>query len=164
MSWEDIVGLNDKEVLELREKYGSNSLTKYKKNSFGKLLLESFGDPIIKILLIALAIKLVLLFRHFDFYETIGILIAVFLASFISSLSEYGSEAAFEKLQNESSKLLVKVIKNGKEKEIPIEDVVVNDIVLLSSGDKVPADAIIETGYLSVDESSLNGETKEGKK
>jgi Ca2+-transporting ATPase len=164
MSWEDIVGLNDKEVLESREKFGSNSLTKYKKNSFGKLLLESFGDPIIKILLIALAIKLVLLFRHFDFYETIGILIAVFLASFISSLSEYGSEAAFEKLQEESSKLLVKVIRNGKEKEIPIEDVVVNDIVLLSSGDKVPADAIIETGYLSVDESSLNGETKEAKK
>jgi Ca2+-transporting ATPase len=158
------VGLNDKEVLESREKFGSNSLTKYKKNSFGKLLLESFGDPIIKILLIALAIKLVLLFRHFDFYETIGILIAVFLASFISSLSEYGSEAAFEKLQEESSKLLVKVIRNGKEKEIPIEDVVVNDIVLLSSGDKVPADAIIETGYLSVDESSLNGETKEAKK
>lgn len=158
------MGLNDKEVLESREKFGSNSLTKYKKNSFGKLLLESFGDPIIKILLIALAIKLVLLFRHFDFYETIGILIAVFLASFISSLSEYGSEAAFEKLQEESSKLLVKVIRNGKEKEIPIEDVVVNDIVLLSSGDKVPADAIIETGYLSVDESSLNGETKEAKK
>ena len=81
------MGLNDTEVANNRKKYGTNSITKRKKNTFWQLLLESFGDPIIKILLIALAIKIVLLFQSFDWYETIGILIAIFLASFISSLS-----------------------------------------------------------------------------
>jgi P-type Ca2+ transporter type 2C len=155
------VGLNDSEVGLNREKYGSNVLTKYKKNSFLHLMLESFGDPIIKILLIALAIKLVFIFKAYDWFETLGIMIAVFLASFISSLSEYGSEAAFERLQEESSKIFVKVKRNNHEEEIKIDEVVVNDIVVLSSGDKVPADGYLIKGYLRVDESSLNGETKD---
>ena len=100
-------GLNNNEVLNSRKKYGTNSITKTKKNSFLKLLLESLADPIIRILLIALAIKVLFLFKSFDIYETIGILIAVFLASFISSISEYGSEEAFNRLQEESSKIKV---------------------------------------------------------
>ena len=76
--------LTEQEVVEARKKYGTNEITKQKKNSFLKLLLESLGDPIIKILLIALAIKVVVLFRNFDWYETLGILIAIFMASFIS--------------------------------------------------------------------------------
>ena len=91
-------GLNDREVIQNRDKYGSNKIEQSNKESFFKLLLESLGDPIIKILLIALAIKVVFLFQSFDWYETIGIVIAIFLASFISSLSEYGSEKAFLKL------------------------------------------------------------------
>ena len=94
----NIKGLTEKEVVDSRKKYGDNELTQKKKNSFIRLLLESLGDPIIKILLIALAVKVVILFQNFDWFETIGILIAIFLASFISSISEYGSEAAFEKL------------------------------------------------------------------
>ena len=158
------MGLSDNEVAKQRAKYGTNELTKVKKNTFLKLLLESFADPIIKILLIALAIKVIVLFRHFDWFETIGILIAIFLASFISTISEYGSEQAFNRLQSDAIKGKVKVIRNGKVTEIPTGEVVVGDIVILNSGDKIPADGKIISGKLSVDESSLNGETKEAKK
>ena len=154
-------GLTDKEVVQNRNKYGSNKITNSKQNNFFKLLIESLGDPIIRILLIALAIKTIFLIKDFDWYETIGIVIAIFLASFISSISEYGSEKAFEKLQEEASKIKCRVKRNGKITEINVDDVVVGDIVLLSSGDKVPADGKIITGEISVDESALNGETKE---
>ncbi len=157
-------GLKAEEVEKNRKKYGTNNISNVKQNSFLKLLLESLGDPIIKILLVALAVKVVFLFRDFDYFETLGILIAIFLASFISTISEYGSEAAFRRLQEESSKILVKVLRDNTIKEISIEEVVVNDIVILGSGDKVPADGFIVEGSLSVDESSLNGETKEIKK
>lgn len=154
-------GLTREEVLENRRKYGSNELRKVKKDGFFKLLINTLGDPIIKILLIALAIKTVFLFENFDWYETIGIIIAILLASFISTISEYGSEKSFEKLQDEVSKINCKVIRKGKKIEVPINDVVVNDIVSLEVGDKIPADGIIVSGKISVDESSLNGETKE---
>ena len=156
-----IVGLNKEQVLESRKKYGSNNLTKLKKHTFLQLLIESFGDPIIKILLIALMIKIIFLFKDFDWFETIGILIAVFLATFISSLSEYGSEKAFSKLQEENENIEVKVIRDGKIISIPIIDLVVNDIVVLNEGDKIPADGIIVSGSIYVDESSINGESKE---
>lgn len=154
-------GLSTKEVIDSRNKYGSNKLEAKEGNSFFKLLLESLGDPIIKILLIALAIKIIFLIKSFDFFETIGIVIAIFLASFISTISEYGSEKAFKRLQEESSKIKCKVKRDNKTIEINIDDVVVNDIVLLSSGDKIPADGILIEGNLSVDESTLNGESKE---
>ena len=157
-------GLTQVEVEKNRKLYGNNSITDSEHNSFFKLLLESLGDPIIKILLVALAIKVVFLFKDFDYFETLGILIAIFLASFISTISEYGSEAAFRRLQEESSKIKVKVIRDNILKEIPIEEVVVGDIVVLGSGDKIPADGYIIKGELSVDESSLNGEAKEAKK
>ena len=158
------MGLNEKEVIESRKRYGTNEITKQKQNTFMHLLLESLGDPIIKILLIALAIKVVVLFRDFDWYETIGILIAIFLASFISSISEYGSEKAFSRLQEEQLKTTAKVRRSGKIIEIPSGEIVVGDIVMLSSGDKIPADGYLVKGNLSVDESALNGETKEVKK
>ncbi len=158
------MGLNDEEVLRNRKKYGSNVITKKKKNTFLSLLLESFGDPIIKILLIALAIKVLLLFKSFDWYETIGILIAIFLASFISTLSEYGSEQAFNRLQEETDKIKCRVIRNNKLVEIVISEIVMGDLVALAQGDKIPADGFIKSGYIYVDESALNGETKEIKK
>ena len=157
-------GLDKQEVEKNREKYGSNQITINKQDTFLKLLLESFGDPIIRILLIALGIKLVFLMKDFDWFETVGIVIAIFLASFISTLSEYGSEQAFAKLQEESLKTKCRVRRNGKVMEINIDEVVTGDIVLLESGDKIPADGILVQGTLSVDESSLNGETKEAYK
>ena len=154
-------GLSDSEVLNSRKKYGSNLVNETKQNSFLSLLIESIGDPIIKILLIALSVKVVFLFRNFDWFETLGILIAVFLASFISTISEYGSEKAFKKLQDESMNIYVKVKRNGLLNKVLISDIVVNDLVYLESGDLVPADGIIIDGGVSVDESALNGETKE---
>ena len=157
-------GLSNEEVEVNRKLYGTNGITNIKSKSFLKLLLESLGDPIIKILLIALAVKVVFLFEDSNYFETLGILIAIFLASFISTISEYGSEAAFRRLQEESSKILVKALRNGKIGEIPLEEVVKNDIIILQSGDRIPADGYLLKGELRVDESSLNGETKEAKK
>lgn len=157
-------GLTEEEVIKNREKYGSNRITNKKNNSFIKLFIESLGDPIIRILIIALGIKLIFLIKDFDWYETVGIVIAIFLASFISTISEYGSEKAFEKLQEEASKIQCKVKRNGKLSEINIDDIVVGDIVLLTTGDRVPADGVLINGELEVDESSLNGEAKATKK
>ncbi len=154
-------GLSEKQVIESRSKYGSNKIEKIKKETFLQLLIQSLGDPIIRILIIALGIKLVFLIRHFDWYETIGIVIAIFLASLISTISEYGSEKAFEKLQEDASKIKCRVKRNNNLQLINIEDIVVNDIVLLQAGDRIPADGVIISGEISVDESSLNGETKE---
>ncbi len=154
-------GVKEEDVVFLRKKYGSNQISQVKKNSFWKLLLESLGDPIIKILLVALAIKIVFLFRDFDFYETLGIFIAVFLATFISTISEYGSEAAFQRLQEEASQMFVKVIRSGKKKEIRLDEVVVGDVIYLQTGDKIPADGSMIEGSIQVDESALNGESKE---
>ena len=154
-------GLTSREVEEQRKKYGSNSISIKKSNKFINILITSLSDPIIKILLIALAIKVIFLFSSFDWYETIGIVIAIFVASFISSISEYGSEKAFIKLQEEASKTKCRVKRDGKLKEISIDDVVVGDIISLEVGDKIPADGYLVSGELTVDESSLNGEAKE---
>lgn len=154
-------GLSKEQVIENRKKYGKNIITSKKNDSFLKLLFLSFGDPIIKILLIALGIKVVFLFKNFDWYETIGIVIAIFIASLISTISEYGSEKAFAKLQEESSRLKCRVRRDSKIHVITIDEVVVGDIILLETGDKIPADGIIVEGELSLDESSINGETKE---
>ena len=157
-------GLTNKEVIEQRKKYGSNEITRQKQKSILKLFLESLGDPIIKILLIALGMKTVFLFHDFDWFETLGIVIAILIASLISTLSEYGSEEAFKRLQEESSKLKCKVKRENKITEIPIDEVVAKDLVLLQTGDKIPADGIIKEGSVLVDESSMNGEAKEVEK
>ena len=154
-------GLTNEEVIKNLKKYGSNEIVASKKESFLHKLIATLGDPIIKILIIALVVKTLFLFQNFDWYETIGIVIAIFLASFISTLSEYGSEKAFEQLQKDASKIKIKVKRNSKVEEISIDDVVVGDIVLLNPGDEVPADGKIITGNISVNESSLNGEMKE---
>ena len=154
-------GLSNDEVIKSREKYGNNALTVIKKDSFLKQLIRSLGDPIIKILLIALGIKTVFLIQDFDWYETVGIVIAIFLASFISTISEYGSEKAFLKLQSEAEAIKVKVRRGGKIILIDVNDVVVGDIILLESGDRIVADGVLIKGEVSVDESSITGESKE---
>ena len=157
-------GLNDKEVIESRKKYGSNKVLIKKKNSFFNLILESLSDPIIKILLIALGIKILFLFKDSNIYETLGIAVAVFLASFISAISEYGSEKALEKLSKENDNLKVKVLRNSKKTIINSDEVVVGDIIYLESGDKVVADGYILSGSVSIDESVLTGESNEKEK
>ena len=134
-------GLSDKEVLESRKKYGSNTLSKIKSDSLFELFLESLGDPIIKILLIALIIKVVFLIKSFDIFETIGILIAILISSFVSTISEYGSEKAFIKMQEEASNIKCKVKRNNKIITIPYSLTTLAD-------------------YLSVDRSAMMRELK----
>ena len=157
----DYKGLSKEEVKEARKKYGSNIINKRNTNSFLNLFLESLGDPIIKILLIALGIKMIFLIKSFNIYETLGIVIAIFVASFISTVSEYGSEKAFQKLESDASKIKTKVLRDGKVLEVYVDEVVVGDLIILTTGDKIPADGIIIEGMLSVDESIINGEAKE---
>ena len=154
-------GLSNKEVIESRKLYGSNALTKIKSETLFQLFLQSLGDPIIKILLIALGIKIVFLIRDFDIFETIGILIAIFISSFISTISEYGSQKTFIKMQEEASTIFTKVKRDNSILEIPIDDVVKGDIVILEQGDKIPADGYIIEGSIMVDLSTLNGESND---
>ena len=160
----NINGLNNDEVRESRKKYGNNSISGKNKNTFFRLFVETLGDPIIKILLLALVIKTIFLFKDFDYFETIGIVAAIIITSLISAVSEYGSKKAFQSMQEESSKINTTVRRNRNVTEIPLDDIVVGDIVILKSGDKIPADLILVKGKLTVDESSLNGEAKEAYK
>ncbi len=157
-------GLTDKEVVHSRSRYGSNELKKESAYGFFHQFIANFGDPIIKILLVVLLINIVFLFRHQHWYETIGIAVAILLATLVSTLSEYGSESAFAKLQEEASRVYSVVRRNGKTVEIPIGDIVVGDIVLLSAGDPIPADGKLIKGALTVDQSALNGESHEVEK
>lgn len=154
-------GLTALQVEQSRREYGSNRLNRKKRRSFFGQFLSSFGDPIIKVLLAALAINIIFLFRNFDWYDTVGIAIAVFLATFVSTISEYGSESAFSKLQQEAANIRCRVRRFAAVSEIPLDDIVAGDIVLLQAGDRVPADGILLEGYVKVDQSVLNGESRE---
>ena len=157
-------GLSPEEVERSRQLYGSNELTRHKRAGFWRQYLSSFGDPIIKILLVALAINIVFLFRNFDWYESAGIAIAVFLATFVSTLSEYGSESAFAKLQEESSRTSCRVRRNGVLVSLPVGELVTGDVVHLQAGERIPADGVLVSGTLRVDQSALNGESREAAK
>lgn len=136
-------GLNPVEVEASRRENGANTLTRRKKRGFFRQFLSSFGDPIIKVLLAALAVNVIFLFRHFDWFESLGIAIAIFLATFVSTLSEYGSESAFAKLQEDAGKIQCRVRRSGMIVSLPIGDIVVGDIVLLQAGERIPADGIL---------------------
>ena len=157
-------GLTAEEVEASRQRHGENCLTQGKRNGFWRQLLASFGDPIIKVLLAALAMNLIFLFRQSSWYESVGIAVAIFLATFVSTLSEYGSESAFLKLQEDASRIECRVLREGKTVAVPIGEIVVGDLVLLQSGERIPADGELITGTLSVDQSALNGESREAKK
>lgn len=157
-------GLTNEEVQKSIEQYGKNEIEKIKTKKIINIFVDNLGDPIIRILLIALAVKVIFLIKEFDWYETIGIVTSILLASIVSTISEYGSEKAFEKLEKEASMTETKVIRNKKMNEIKINEVVKGDIVVLESGDKIPADGIIVQGKIYADESLINGETKEKEK
>lgn len=112
-------GLNPVEVEASRRENGANTLTRRKKRGFFRQFLSSFGDPIIKVLLAALAVNVIFLFRHFDWFESLGIAIAIFLATFVSTLSEYGSESAFAKLQEDAGKIQCRVRRSGMIVSLP---------------------------------------------
>ena len=157
-------GLALDQVEQSRREFGSNELARKKRRGFFLRFLDSFGDPIIKVLLAALAIYLIFLFRNFDWYDSAGIAIAILLATFVSTLSEYGSESAFVKLQEEAARVKCRVRRNGIVVQVPIDDIVVGDIVLFEAGEQIPADGEIIEGALKVDQSALNGESREAEK
>ena len=148
-----------------KEKYGDNRLTEHETESFWSKLWGNFGDPMIKILCVALIINIIFAFLgQTEWYESLGIAIAVILATFVSTFSEYRNENAFQKLQEEASRIYCKVYRNQDIAEIPINDIVVGDCILLQLGDKIPADGIIVDGNIKVDQSVINGESKEASK
>ncbi|MCL2357133.1 MAG: cation-translocating P-type ATPase [Defluviitaleaceae bacterium] len=157
-------GLTAKEAAASAQRHGTNALTKKPRDGFFKKYLASFGDPIIRILLLALGVNLILMFRDANWYESAGIAVAVLLATLISTLSEHGSEAAFEKLQEEASNIKCRVRRDGRVIELPVDELVAGDIVCIGAGERVPADGLIIHGEVDVDQSSLNGETKEARK
>ena len=152
-------GLSGKEVEESRLKNGDNTLTPPRKTSMWQLYLEKYKDPIIQILLVAATISLVLAFVKGDFMETIGIFIAIFLATTIGFYFEMDAAKKFKMLTSLSEDQEVKVRRGGRVMSIARRDVVVGDVVLIETGDEVPADGtLIISSDLQIDESSLTGE------
>ncbi len=154
-------GLTDAEAELSRKQYGANVLAEGKSKSFLRCFFENLGDPIIRILLAALAINLFFVFRGGDIIETVGIGISVFLATFISTLSERSSEAAFKKLNEQCSHALFRVWRNGTLTELPLEELVVGDTLILSAGEQIPADSFVISGSFKVDQSMITGESRE---
>ncbi len=155
-------GLTKEEVKESRRRNGDNQLTPRKQRTFWQTYWSKYDDPIIIILLTALGINVIFtFFGKVDWHECVGILVSVLLSTFVSSLSEFNNENTFRKLQEEASKIMCKVYRDGVLKEIPIGEIVVGDFVVLQSGDMIPADGIVYEGSVRVDQSSLNGESKE---
>lgn len=159
----NIKGLDKGSVAASRKKYGSNKLSKQKSKSFFRQFLENLGDPVIKVLLLALIINIVFTFRHIDLIETGGIALAVFTATMISTLSEYNSQSAFKRL-NEEEKPTATVRRDGRIETVPTEDLVVGDTVILTAGEKIPADGILTAGNMFVDQSAMTGENAEVQK
>ena len=157
-------GLSRREVEAARRRHGANRFTRQKSRGFWRQYLESFSDPIIRILLVALVLNVLVSLRQGSFLEPIGIFAAVFLSTFVSTVSEYGSERAFARLQQEADALTCRVQRREGVRVIPIGDVVVGDLVLLQAGERIPADGLLISGKLLVDQSPLNGESAEVEK
>ena len=153
------LGLTDQEVLQSREKYGANLLTPPKRPSLLKLYLEKFEDPVVRVLLIAAVFSLIISVIENEYAETIGIIAAILLATGIGFYFEYDANKKFDLLNAVNEETLVKVIRNGRIQEIPRKDVVVGDIVVLETGEEIPADGeLIEAISLQVNDSNLTGE------
>ncbi len=158
-------GLTSEQVQASLEKYGNNTLSQPPRDTFLDKLLDNFKDPIIKILLFALFVNVVFVFMgHGDWIETCGIFLAILLATLVSTYSEYSNENAFQKLQEEASRIRCKVWRDGDPVEIHIDDIVVGDAIILEAGDKIPADGILLSGDVKLDQAALNGESEEAHK
>lgn len=154
-----LTGLTDQEVIASREKNGVNLLTPPKRPSIWKLYLEKFQDPVIRVLLVAAVFSLIISIIENEYAETIGIFFAIFLATGIGFYFEYDANKKFDLLNAVGEETPVTVIRNGKIKEIPRKDIVVGDIVILNTGEEVPADGmLVEAVSLQVNESTLTGE------
>lgn len=159
-------GLSQKAVEESRKKYGANILTQIPPVPLWKKMLNGFQDPMIIILLVALAVQVILFFlKQAEWFEPVGILIAILIANGVASISENSQENKASALKaEEEAKETAKVIRDGKLSELHASEIVVGDIVYLQAGDKFPADGEIIDGTVKVDQAILNGETEEAVK
>lgn len=153
------VGLSASQVVESRRIHGENVLTPPPRDPWWKLFFEKFRDPIIRILSVAAAIAIIIGIFDGHYLEGVGIVLAIFLATFMSFINEYRAGKEFDILNRVNDDMLVKVIRDGNVTSIPKRDVVVGDIVIVDRGDEIPSDGVLlETVSLSVNESSLTGE------
>ncbi len=158
-------GLTNSEVEASREKYGSNMIPDSEPTTFWQEFKETFGDPMIKILLVIAAIMIVMFcFGYADIYEPVGTIVAILIVAFVSAKTGVASDTKYRELKDSTKKDTCKVIRNGLVTIIEVDDVVVGDKIILQSGDKIPADGILVSGHLNVDNSALNGEAEECKK
>lgn len=158
-------GLTDKEVEESRAKHGSNAIPDSEPTTFWQEFKETFSDPMIKILLAIAALMIVMFFFGYaEIYEPLGTIVAVLIVAFVSAKTGVASDTKYRELKDNTKKDQCKVHRNGLVTVIDVDDVVVGDKVLLQSGDKIPADGVLVSGALRVDNSALNGETEECKK
>ena len=152
-------GLTDEEVRRSRTEHGINLLTPPKRPSLWKLYLEKFEDPVVRVLLVAALFSLIISIMENEYAETIGIIFAILLATGIGFFFEYDAGKKFDLLNAVNEETLVKVVRNGKVQQVPRKDVVVGDIVMLETGEEVPADgSLLEAISLQVNESNLTGE------
>ncbi len=157
-------GLTEAEVLASRDKHGANVLSGGETRGFWRLFWGNLGDPVIRILLCALGVNLLFVFRGGDWIETVGIGVSVFLATLISTLSERGSEKAFQRLSEECDRSEMRVLRDGVWRQIPMEEIVVGDLLRISAGEQIPADGYVISGSLTVDQSAMTGENREVEK
>lgn len=158
-------GLTDKEVEDSRRQYGSNEIPDSEPTTFWQEFKETFGDPMIKILLaIAVLMIVMFFFGYAEIYEPLGTIVAVLIVAFVSAKTGVASDTKYRELKDNTKKDQCKVHRNGLVTVIDVDDVVVGDKILLQSGDKIPADGVLVSGSLRVDNSALNGEAEECKK
>ncbi len=161
---EDLRGLSAREVEESRSRHGRNILSPAKRKSFMRKFLENLGDPVVKILIGALIINVIFMFKRSNWVETAGIAVSILLATFISTLSEHGSEGAFDRLCREVGQTLCRVIRDGEVREIDVGEVVVGDLLTVGAGEQIAADGILVSGEIKSDQSAMTGESREIKK
>jgi Ca2+-transporting ATPase len=157
----ELDGLSKDEVDASREMHGFNGLTEHSSVTFLDKLLENAKDPVILILIVALVVVIFLsLMGYTEWYEGVGIAVAVALATLVSTFSEFKNEQTFQKLQEEASKIFLNVFRSGELRLIPIDQIVVGDFVFLQPGDKVPADGSVFYGSMKINQAMLNGEAE----
>ena len=154
-------GLTTKEAEASRRQNGDNRLTQRRRVGFFRRFVSNLNDPVIRVLLLALGLNLLFMFRRADWLESVGIALSVLLATTISTLSQMGSERAFDRLREDGRRTVCRALRDGQVCELPLEDVVVGDVLLLGAGDHVPADGEIIEGELTLDQSALTGESRE---
>ena len=165
-------GLTKEEVARSYQEHGNNALSSKETETFLSILIGAFDDPWIKVLLFGLALKTVINIAcminpslgHADWIEVVSLIAAIGLSTGVASFSEWKNGKEFNSLQEQASKIVVKVYRDGHLHELNIDELVIGDVVQLRAGDQIPADGIILDGTLKVNQASLNGESEDAKK